>query len=656
MQRSWIAIVACVSAALFVQGCGEESRKSLKTSTSSPGWEKRTETASAKAYPVADASVSREKEFAPAPQHQPQSQQAQPAVQKMLMTREERVPNSTMGLGFNTESYDALPENPFLAARENPLSTFSVDVDTASYALVRRFLRDGQLPPPGAVRIEELVNYFPYEYAQPKGDAPFSVNVELASCPWNAAHRLARIGLAGRKVHVMERPASNLVFLLDVSGSMSDLNKLPLVQSSMKLLVERLGKDDRVAIVVYAGASGIVLPSTRAVDRATILDAINSLSASGSTNAGEGIQLAYQVAAANFIKGGTNRIILCTDGDFNVGITDQSQLVDLIAEKAQGGVSLTVLGFGMGNYKDSTIQKLADRGNGNYAYIDTEAEARKVLVEQLSGTLVTIAKDVKIQVDFNPARTSGYRLLGYEKRLLRAEDFKDDRKDAGEIGAGHTTAFYEIIPAGQSLPGANVDPSKYQASVRLSDAAGGPELLTVRLRYKEPDGQTSKPFDVPVIDERKPFRSASGDYQFAASVAQFGLLLRDSKYRGDASLDGVFEIASANVGADPSGYRAEFLELVKTARKLKQPGERGEVRVDPRILERRAPAPPPIHGNQPGQVFVPRRAHSGDSHAGLLFISDEHLLRIGFLCALIVFLVIVERSRNRRLLERDGIK
>jgi Ca-activated chloride channel homolog len=649
MQRSWIAIVVCVSAALFVQGCSE-GEPAAKTASSTPArWAKESDASLAK---VATAREMNTVGFAPAAAPTPASAPA------LSNTDEFRLPSA--GRQFNTESYDALVEHPFLAARENPLSTFSVDVDTASYSLVRRFLHEGRLPPPGAVRIEELVNYFPYDYAPPKGDVPFSVNVELASCPWNAAHRLARIGLAGRKVHVKERPASNLVFLLDVSGSMSDANKLPLVQASMKLLVERLGKDDRVAIVVYAGASGVVLPSTRAVDQATIVGAIDSLSASGSTNAGDGIQLAYKVAGENFIKGGVNRIILCTDGDFNVGMTDQSQLVNLIAERAQGGVSLTVLGFGMGNYKDATIEKLADRGNGNYAYIDTEAEARKVLVEQLSGTLVTIAKDVKIQVDFNPARASGYRLLGYENRLLRPQDFKDDSKDAGEIGAGHTvTAFYEIVPTDQSLPGADVDPSKYQASAKLSDAAGGPELLTVRLRYKEPDGQTSKPFDVPVLDERKPFRAASADYQFAASVAQFGMLLRDSKYRGDGTLDSVFEVASASIGSDPNGYRAEFLDLVKTARRLKHPGQHpeGEARIDPHVLQPSvAPAPPPVPQSALGQTFEAARRRPVDSHAELFFISDEHLLRIGFLCVLIVFLVIVERSRNRRVLERDAIR
>jgi Ca-activated chloride channel family protein len=567
-------------------------------------------------------------------------------------------PNS----GFNTESYDTIVETPFLAARQNPLSTFSIDVDTASYALVRRFLKQGLLPPPGAVRIEELVNYFPYHYAKPAGDAPFSVEVELADCPWNAKHRLARIALKGRDVHHKERPASNLVFLIDVSGSMSDENKLPLVKSSLKMLVDRLGEGDRVAIVVYASDCGVLLPSTSASDRTTIASAIDSLSAHGSTNAGDGIQLAYRVAAQNFIAGGANRIILCTDGDFNVGITDQSELVRLIEEKAKSGVFLTVLGFGMGNYKDSTMEKLADKGNGNYAYIDTESEAHKVLVEQLSGTLVTIAKDVKLQVDFNPARAAGYRLIGYENRLLRAEDFKNDAKDAGEIGAGHTvTAFYEVVSAGQPLPGLDVDPSKYQTNAGLSEAAGSPELLTVRLRYKNPDGNVSKPLQLPVVDARKPFDSASDDFRFAASVAEFGMLLRDSQFRGDMSWGGVLETAASSLGADKRGYRAQFVELVKAARRLKEPGrEVAYVAPGSRFggfQGTQTNWQSPVHREIRPQI---RRERAADlvpptfwDTRELPWISAENLLRLLLVCLLALLLLRPNRSRNRDRFERD---
>jgi Ca-activated chloride channel homolog len=582
MSRSRSLVVASLIVSTLVAGCGKHSHES--------------QTYSAKRSPTTSPASAATPKLTLIPTPNP----AGPVEAEHALVDESRL--------FKTETYDAIAENPFLAARQNPLSTFSIDVDTASYSIVRRFLKEGQLPPHGAVRIEELVNYFPYQYPQPKGDVPFSVNVELADCPWNAIHRLARIGLKGREVHVKERPASNLVFLLDVSGSMSDENKLPLVKSAMKLLVERLGATDRVAIVVYAGASGIVLPSTSADHRATINAAIDGLSADGSTNGGEGIRLAYRVATENFIKGRVNRVILCTDGDFNVGVTDQSELLRLIEKQAQSGVFLSVLGFGMGNYKDSTMEKLADKGNGNYAYIDTLKEARKVLVDQLSGTLVTIAKDVKIQIDFNPGRAAGYRLIGYENRLLRAEDFKDDSKDAGEIGAGHTvTAFYEIVPAGQPLPGTAVDPSKYQSSAGLADAALGAELFTVRLRYKDPEGQTSKPLDVPVLDAKRPFNSASDDYKFAASVAQFGMLLRDSKFRGNTNFDGVLEIASASLGSDRAGYRAEFLELVKAARSLKQPA--GE-NPDSALRSETGPHPENLNGQPDArtQATAPRAA------------------------------------------------
>ena len=471
--------------------------------------------------------------------------------------------------GHNTEAYDRIVDNPFLDAAANPLSTFSIDVDTASYSNVRRFLDNGGLPPKDAVRIEELVNYFPYDYPPPSDGAPFAASVEISSCPWRTAHRLARIGLKGREIPNERRPLSNLVFLIDVSGSMTPANKLPLLKRALKLLAERLTENDRVAIVVYAGSEGLSLTPTPGNERETILAAIENLESGGSTNGGKGIELAYKVAAANFIRGGVNRVILATDGDFNVGVTSQGDLVRLIEEKAKSGVFLTVLGFGMGNVKDSTLEKLSDKGNGNYAYIDTINEARKVLVEQISGTLITIAKDVKIQVEFNPARVKAYRLIGYENRLLRNEDFQDDAKDAGEIGAGHTvTALYEIVPAGADFPTPSVDPLKYQKPAALSAAAGGNEFLTLKLRYKPPDGETSALLEFPVIDEGNEIAATSPDFKFAAAVASFGMILRESEYKGDSTFESATALAGEGLGKDPSGYRSEFIRLIAKARDL----------------------------------------------------------------------------------------
>ncbi len=478
--------------------------------------------------------------------------------------RDPRIPPA-----YGTESYDHVSDNAFKAVADEPLSTFSIDVDTASYSNVRRHLDSGRLPPAGAVRIEELVNYFDYAYEPPSGRDPFASHVEVAGCPWNADHRLARIGLKGWEIPNNERPASNLVFLLDVSGSMNQPNKLPLLKDALGLLVEQLGADDRVAIVVYAGAAGLVLPSTSARDGRAILEAMDRLKAGGSTHGSDGIHLAYETAADHFIEGGVNRVILATDGDFNVGTTSQSGLVDLVEEKARSGIFLTVLGFGMGNYKDSTLEKLADKGNGNYAYIDTQAEARKVLVEEISGTLVTIAKDVKIQVEFNPAQVGYYRLIGYENRILAAEDFNDDTKDAGEIGAGHTvTALYEIVPAGVPLNAPGVDALKYQQPVHLSPDAASGELMTLKVRYKEPDGHVSKKLTFPITDSGRSYATASADFKFAASVASFGMLLRDSPYKGTSTFDGVIELAGEGAVRDRHGYRAEFVRLVKKARNL----------------------------------------------------------------------------------------
>jgi Ca-activated chloride channel family protein len=474
----------------------------------------------------------------------------------------------------NTEAYGHRKDNDYLRVADHPLSTFSIDVDTASYANVRRFLMQGRRPPADAVRIEELVNYFPYRYAPPTGNAPFAAHLEVASAPWAPEHRLVRIGLKGREISDAQRPAANLVFLVDVSGSMRGPNRLPLVKRSLRLLVDKLRPDDRVAIAVYAGSSGLALPSTPASRKADILAAIDHLEAGGSTNGAMGIHLAYDVAKANFLAGGVNRVILATDGDFNVGTTSQGELVRLIEEKAKSGVFLSVLGYGMGNLKDATLEQLADKGNGNYAYIDSLAEAKKALVEQAGGTLVTIAKDVKIQVEFNPAQVAAYRLIGYENRLLAKEDFNNDKVDAGEIGAGHTvTALYEVVPAGAGLPGEapSVDPLKYQPvpnpKFKIEYPTSG-ELLTVKIRYKEPADDLSSKLEFPLRDAGTRFEDASEDFKFAASVAGFGLVLRDSPHKGSLTLADISAWGRAGLGSDAGGYRNEFLGLVQQAEAL----------------------------------------------------------------------------------------
>ncbi len=470
----------------------------------------------------------------------------------------------------STEAYAYQKDNAYQRVADHPLSTFSIDVDTASYSNVRRFLNRNQRPPADAVRIEELVNYFPYDYAPPTGNVPFAASLEVADAPWAPEHRLVRIGLKGREVSDAQRPAANLVFLLDVSGSMNQPNKLPLLKQSLRLLVNKLRPDDRVAIAVYAGSSGLVLPSTSAAQQGAIIDALENLRAGGSTNGAMGIHLAYDIAKANFIPGGVNRVILATDGDFNVGTTSEGELVRLIEEKAKSGVFLSVLGFGMGNLKDGTLEQLADKGNGNYAYIDTLAEARKTLVEQAGGTLVTIAKDVKIQVEFNPLKVAAYRLIGYENRVLAKEDFNNDAVDAGEIGAGHTvTALYEIVPVGAPLPDSTgaVDALKYQrpAAVVMNDRA---ELLTVKIRYKEPAGDVSSKLEFPLVDAGVRFADASPDFKFATAVAGFGMALRDSPHKGQLTLAQVTEWGRAGLGQDAGGYRTEFLSLVDTAGSL----------------------------------------------------------------------------------------
>lgn len=470
---------------------------------------------------------------------------------------------------FNTEEYDRIYENQFLDALSNPLSTVSIDVDTASYSNARRFINDSMLPPADAVRIEEFINYFNYDYPQPADEHPFSINVELSEAPWKRDHQLVHIGLQGLDVPKEELPPSNLVFLLDVSGSMNQPNKLPLVKRGFQLLVEQMDERDSVAIVVYAGAAGLVLPSTNGHNKAIILEAIENLEAGGSTAGGEGIELAYQVAADNFIDGGNNRIILATDGDFNVGPSSDAELIRLIEEKREEGIFLTVLGFGTGNYKDSKMEQLADKGNGNYAYLDSIREANKVLVSEMAGTLLTIAKDVKIQIEFNPAKVQAYRLIGYENRLLAKEDFDDDTKDAGELGAGTAVTFlYEIIPAGADEALRPTPELKYQDTEVSEDAQQTNELLTLKLRYKEPDGEESILMSYPVLDEALPPDQTSDNFRFSAAVAEFAMLLRDSAFKGDATYDTVRDLARSAMGEDETGYRLEFLQLVESAKLL----------------------------------------------------------------------------------------
>ena len=464
---------------------------------------------------------------------------------------------------FNTESYDHIDENGVRRVADHPLSTFSIDVDTASYANVRRFLSDGQLPPAGAVRIEELINYFHFDYPQPTGNVPFSVTTELAECPWNPAHRLALIGIHGREIDDKDAAPRNLVFLIDVSGSMMSADKLPLVRTAMRMLVDVLTPRDRVALVVYAGASGLVLPSTPGDQKDTIHRAIERLEAGGSTNGADGITLAYRVARQHFMRDGVNRVVLATDGDFNVGVTSQDELVRLIERERASGIFLSVLGVGTGNLKDSTLEQLADKGNGNYAYLDSLHEARKVLVREAGATLTTIARDVKIQVEFNPKAAKAYRLIGYENRLLNKEDFNDDKKDAGEIGAGHSvTALYEIVPPGAPVDGASVDKLKYQRPSETTRAADAAELATVKIRYKVGHEQASRLITQVLRNEPTTMTVNLG---FASSVAEFGMLLRNSEHRGHASFATAIARARTFRGADADGYRAEFIRLADLA-------------------------------------------------------------------------------------------
>ena len=473
----------------------------------------------------------------------------------------------------NTEEYNSFSQNQFRKALDAPLSTFSIDVDVASYSNMRRFINNGQIPPADAIRTEELLNYFTYDYPAPRGNDPVSITTEVSAAPWNPQHRLVHIGIKAKEIAMENLPASNLVFLIDVSGSMSDQNKLPLLKSSLKMLVQKLRPQDRVAIVTYANHTKELLPSTSCEDKQKIISVIESLYASGGTAGGDGIQRAYRVAEASFIKNGNNRIILATDGDFNIGLSSPQELEKLIETKRSSGIYLTVLGFGMGNYKDNRVQTLAEKGNGNHAYIDNLTEAKKVLVSEFGGTLFTVAKDVKIQVEFNPAKVQAYRLIGYESRLLEDKDFNDDTKDAGEMGAGHSvTALYEVIPVGvkSNLLG-DIDPLKYQKTEKKEKKSltDSPELLTLKLRYKQPDSDKSSKMEVAVIDKNTSLNNVSENFRFSAAVAGFGMLLQDSKYKNDLTYDDVIHLAREATQYDPEGYRKEFIRLVESAALLK---------------------------------------------------------------------------------------
>lgn len=468
---------------------------------------------------------------------------------------------------FNTEGYASINENGYKNVKNNPLSTFSIDVDNASYSNIRRFINSGQLPPADAVRIEEMINYFKYEYPEPRGEHPFSVSAELAVCPWNQKHQLFQVGLRGISIDKTSLPPSNLVFLIDVSGSMSSLNKLPLLKSAFGLLVNELRTEDHVAIVVYAGAAGLVLESTPGNKKELIMRAIDNLEAGGSTAGGAGLKLAYREAEKNFVKGGNNRIILATDGDFNVGESSNGGMERLVEEQRELGVFITVLGFGMGNYKDDKMEIIADKGNGNYSYIDNLQEARRVLVREFGGTLFTIAKDVKFQLEFNPAKVDSYRLIGYENRLLNDEDFNDDTKDAGEMGSGHmVTALYEIVPAGSGERIPSVDPLKYQVSRDIQDSD---EVLTIKVRYKKPDGKTSMLLEKPVKDYGEEIEDASENLRFAAAVIEFGMILRESEFKGTSTLESAAKLAVSSRGEDEEGYRAEMIRLISTVKDMR---------------------------------------------------------------------------------------
>jgi Ca-activated chloride channel family protein len=479
-------------------------------------------------------------------------------------------PNGYQDKELSREGYDHITDNSFVKVSDNPQSTFSIDVDAASYSNVRRILKTGQLPEEGAVRIEEMINYFSYEYAQPTGKDPFAVHTETAVCPWNTKHQLLLIGLQGKKIDVSKLPPSNLIFLIDVSGSMMTQDRLPLVKESLKLLTEQLREEDKVAIVAYAGNAGLVLNATSGENKITIKEAIDRLEAGGSTAGGDGIKLAYKIARENFNREGNNRVILCTDGDFNVGMSSDDALERLIEGERKSGVYLTVLGYGTGNYQDAKMQKLADKGNGNHAYIDGISEAKKVLINEFGGTLFTIAKDVKLQLEFNPSKVKGYRLIGYENRMLAKEDFNNEKKDAGDMGSGHTvTALYELVPPGVDMPETStVDSLRYQVvpnAVNTMQNKYADELLNIKLRYKQPDSDNSKLLSYAVKEKPVSIEQASENLRFAASVASFGMLLRKSEHKGNSSYQSARSLAANALGRDTEGYRKEFIQLIDAA-------------------------------------------------------------------------------------------
>lgn len=506
-----------------------------------------------------------------------QSHKENVMYERMISPQEtnEMETNNESNQKFNTEEYNTIKENEFKDALLNPLSTFSIDVDKASYSNVRRFLSQNQMPPKDAVRIEEMINYFKYDYAQPKGEHPFSTQTELSQCPWNKEHKLLHIGIQGKSIDFENLKPSNLVFLIDVSGSMEDPNKLPLVKASLKMLIESLDKRDRIALVTYAGNAGLVLPSTSCSEIDLIEDAIDNLNAGGSTAGGEGIVLAYKIAKENLIKEGNNRVILATDGDFNVGVSSTSELVSLMEEKRKDNIYLTICGFGTDNYKDGRMEQISGVGNGNYFYIDNIQEAKKVFVTEMRANLFTIAKDVKIQVEFNPANVQSYRLIGYEDRMLNKEDFNNDKKDAGELGAGHTvTALYEIVPAGAESNTSGVDKLNYQEENKVkTSSAKSKELMVLKLRYKPINSEESKLIETVVLNESIESDKTSYNFRFASSVAAFGMLLRQSQYIGDFTYDDDKTLAHNAKGKDDEGYRAECIKMIETASLLSTQGK-----------------------------------------------------------------------------------